>query len=171
MFQDTVRRYQSKLTPQYHVVPWSDLIMKGDDFGEIYERTVAVVGDFAHLDVRRVRKALAAYPRSLMVFRLILGYTWDDLADVMKSKLEVRLSKEKIRQIERAETLDDVPGKSAGQSLDALAEAIDGIVCGRLMGLPPELPIVMHTEGHTYTLETLEEILLVERVQALKGTR
>lgn len=139
LLEETVRRYQSTLTPQYHVVPWSELIMEDDDFREIYERTVAVIGDFASLDVGRVRGALAAYPRSLMVFRLTLGYTWDDLADVLNSKLGVALSKEKIRQLEQAEKLDDVRGKLPEGALDALAEAIDGIVCGRLMALPPDL--------------------------------
>ena len=74
-----------------------------------------------------------------MVFRLILGYTWDDLSDVLNSKLGVALSKEKIRQIEQAERLDDARGKLPEGALDALAEAIDGIVCGRLMALPPDL--------------------------------
>jgi len=139
LFENTVRRYQSKLTPQYHVIPWSEIIMEADDFTEIFDRTVGVVGGFARLDVAGVRKALAAYPGSLMVFRLILGYTWDDLADVLNSKLGVALSKEKIRQIEQAKKLDDVRGKLPEGALDALAEAIDGIVCGRLMALPPDL--------------------------------
>lgn len=139
LFEEAVRRYQSKLTPQYHVVPWSDLIMESDDFADIYQRTAEVVGDFAVLDVAGVKRALTEYPRSLMVFRLILGYTWDDLADVIVSKLGVAVSKEKIRQIEHAESVSDIPGRVVDGVMDALAEAIDGIVCGRLMALPPDL--------------------------------
>ncbi len=139
LLERAARAYENTLSPLYHVVPWSDAIVDDERFREVFRRTRELVGDFSTLDPDRVRRTIAAFPASLMVFRLITGYTWAELSDILQAKLSFRLSVQKLRQIGRADRLADVPGRIPEGALEALSEAICGIVQGTLMPLPNEL--------------------------------
>jgi hypothetical protein len=139
LLEQAARGYETALSPLYHVVPWSDWIIDDLRFSEVFSRTTELVGDFSTLNAERVARVLAAYPTSLMVFRLVTGYTWAELSDILLTKLSFRLSAQKLQQMERADELKDVPGRLADQALQKLGTAICGIVSGTLMPLPNEL--------------------------------
>jgi len=139
LLERAARGYENTLSPLYHVVPWSDGIIDDQRFSAVFRRTRELVGDFSSLDPDRVRRALADFPASLMVFRLITGYTWAELSDILLAKLTFRLSTQKLQQIERADRLADVPGKVPERALEVLGEATCGIIRGTLMPLPEEL--------------------------------
>lgn len=131
------RNYQSRLAPLYHVVPWSDWIIDDGEFAKIYARTLELVGSFDSLDAARIDAVLTAYPPSLMVFRLITGYTWNELSDIVRTKLGVSIAAPVLQSIERTED----PGALGipAATLNGLAQTIAGIVDGTLMPLPADL--------------------------------
>jgi len=138
LLERAARHYENALSPLYHVVPWSDRIINDDRFDQIFARTTELVGDFSALTPEQITTVLSTYPASLMVFRLVTGYTWAELSDILLAKLSFRLSAQKLQQLERADRLDDVSGLPS-QALQMLATAISGIIEGSLMPLPEEL--------------------------------
>ncbi len=132
------RHYETLLTPLYHVVPWGELIIEQEQFLEVYERTRERLPDFASATADEIARVVLGFPRSLMVFRLMTGYTWNELSDIVRTTKEVRISGQKIRSMERAARLADIPG-SEGTNADylrALAEVIHGVIEGSIMKLP-----------------------------------
>jgi hypothetical protein len=139
LLRETTARYSARLTPQYHAVPWGDLIVERDDFADVYKRTSELVADFSALTPQKVSSVIQQYPRSLMVFRLIVGYTWNELADIVYSKLGTGIGSGKIKQFETADSLESIPGAGLKKKCDLLGEALVHIVDGTLMPLPKEL--------------------------------
>ncbi len=74
-----------------------------------------------------------------MVFRLITGYTWSELSDILLTKLDTSVQPQKLQRIERADALDQVPGPPGDDVISKLGEALFGIVKGTLMALPEDL--------------------------------
>jgi hypothetical protein len=136
---DAARRYQLRLTPLYHAVPWSDWIIEPAAFTKVFRRTVALVGDFSAMTAEGIAGAIARYPRSLMVFRLLTGYTWSELSDILATKLDANVSPQKLQQIERCDTPEDIPGRLDEATRAALGIGLDSIVRKTLMALPPDL--------------------------------
>lgn len=133
------RQYQTRLTPLYHAVPWSDWIIERETFLKIFRLTSELVGDFSVISAPRISETISRYPRSLMVFRLVTGYTWNEFSDILLTKLDTGIQPQKLQQIERAETIEDVPGRPSEDAIRKLGEALFGIVEKTLMVLPDDL--------------------------------
>lgn len=139
LLRETTTRYASRLTPQYHAVPWGSLIVEREEFLDLYRKTTELIDDFSALTSEQLSEVLKQYPRSLMVFRLIVGYTWNELADIVYSKLGTAVGSTKIKQFESSDRLEDVSGSGLEKKCDLLGKAIFKIVEGTLMPLPEEL--------------------------------
>lgn len=139
LLNEVARRYQTRLTPLYHAVPWSDWIIEPADFREVFQTTAKLTGGFAGITARRTAETIAQFPRSLMVFRLITGYTWNELSDILLTKSDTTVQPQKLQQIERAETMDQIPGRPSEEVIANIGEALFGIVERTLMVLPEDL--------------------------------
>ncbi|MFO7958534.1 MAG: hypothetical protein R6X33_15705 [Candidatus Brocadiia bacterium] len=161
--EEYVTRYTSLLTPHFHVVPWSDRIVERERFLEVYQRTRSLAGDFSTLTAPELASVLTDYPAALMVFRLITGYTWTELAEIVRSQRDQQVSSRKLQQIERAETLDEIPGDEARNErlLAEIAGAVYGLVSGDIMGLPEDVESG-HFRTRQYKVDTTEGWITVE---------
>ena len=151
IIEAAARRYETYLTPLYHVVPWGDLVVDRAHFLHVFERTRELLPDFGSSTVDEIADAILRFPSALMVFRLITGYTWNELSDIVRTATQVRVSGQKIRAIERAAVLADVPGSEEANTrrIRAIAEAIDGVVERRIMKLPEDVdPAHFRTRQH-----------------------
>jgi hypothetical protein len=161
------RHYETLLTPLYHVVPWGDLVIDRDAFLEAYQSTRDLLPDFASATADEIARVLLRFPPSLMVFRLMTGYTWNELSDIVRTAKEVRVSGQKIRSMERAASLADIPGSEEANAdyLRALAEAIHGVIEGGIMRLPEDVdPEDFRTRQHK--VDTRDGWKSVERCAA-----
>jgi len=100
IIEDYARRYETLLTPLYHIVPWGDLIVDRERFLQVYERTRELLPDFRNVTADEIARILQAFPCSLMVFRLMTGYSWNELSDIVRTAKAVAVSGPKIRSIE-----------------------------------------------------------------------
>lgn len=161
------RRYETLLTPLYHVVPWGSLIVDREAFLDAYERTRELLPDFTNATAGEIARVLLVFPPSLMVFRLMTGYTWNELSDIVRTTMEVRVSGQKIRSMERAARVADIPGpeETNADYLRALAEAVHGVIEGSIMRLPEDVdPESFRTRQHK--VDTREGWESVERCAA-----
>jgi|GEM_PF-1871212 len=136
---EVARRYRTRLTPLYHAVPWSDWIVEPAAFREVFQTTTKLTGDFTGITARKIAETIGRFPRSLMVFRLITGYTWNEISDILLTKLDTTIQPQKLQQIERAETMEQVPAPPGEDVITKLGEALFGIVEKTLMVLPEDL--------------------------------
>lgn len=136
---EVARRYRTRLAPLYHAVPWSDWIVEPAAFREVFQMTAKLTGGFTGITARKITETIGRFPRSLMVFRLITGYTWNELSDILLTKLDTTIQPQKLQQIERAEAMDQVPGPPGEDVITKLGDALFGIVERTLMVLPEDL--------------------------------
>jgi hypothetical protein len=136
---EVARRYRTRLTPLYHVVPWSERIIEPAAFREVFQETAKLTEGFAGITARRIAETITRFPRSLMVFRLITGYTSNELSDILLTKLDTTVQPQKLQEIERAEAMDQIPGPPGEEVIAKLGEALFGIVERTLMVLPKDL--------------------------------
>ncbi len=131
-FRESARKYAEAFIQSYfHVVPWSkDLFVSEAGFREIYDQTREMIGDFSRVTPEKVREVILAFPKSLMVFRLIAGLTWNEMAYLIGEA-----SGDPVREIERA---DHLPAHLARQVV-SIAQLLVDFVSGKLPAVPQTL--------------------------------
>lgn len=77
--------YVPNLAPHFHIVPWPERFLDRDGFLEAYRVAASVTDDFADVSADRIATALRQDSRSLRIFRLIIGYTPKELAEVVRA--------------------------------------------------------------------------------------
>lgn len=87
----------------------------------------------------RIAGILTEYPAALMVFRLIVGYTWNELSDILLGKESASVSAQKLQQIEKSTAIEEIPGRFNPDLFAPIARVIHGIAEGSIMSLPKEL--------------------------------
>jgi len=128
--------YESRLTPQFHAVPWGASLHERAAFREAYESANKLTDGFTKTSEADLLAALEADPRTLIVFRLILGYTTAELSSALEL-VEVSVSKTQIEAIEkgRGEMTEARRALLAG-----VAQAVTGVIERDLFALDETLP-------------------------------
>jgi hypothetical protein len=128
--------YESRLTPQFHAVPWGASLHERDDFRVAYERARELTQDFTKTSEVDLLAALEADPRTLVVFRLILGYTTAELSAAL-ALIEVTASKSVIEALEKGR---GTVTEARRAILAGVAKAVTGVIERDLFALDDSLP-------------------------------
>ncbi|HQN09309.1 MAG TPA: hypothetical protein PLL76_20925 [Thermoanaerobaculia bacterium] len=124
------KEYARNIRPLYHVIPWSDRIVSEEDFRKVYTRTVELTDGLHKPSAETLSEALRRYPRSLMVFRLISGYQWEELSDIVGLIRGVKIGKEVLHRVETGEQ------ELGEREREAVAGTLFDLIAGRAMPLP-----------------------------------
>jgi hypothetical protein len=76
--------YESRLAPQFHAVPWGASLYERDALRSVYRSARQLTDGFTKTNDAELLAALETEPRTLIVFRLILGYTIAELASALQ---------------------------------------------------------------------------------------
>ena len=76
--------YEGRLTPQFHAVPWGDSLHERATFRAAYTSAAALTNGFTQTTEADLLRALETDPTTLIVFRLILGYTTAELSAALE---------------------------------------------------------------------------------------
>jgi transcriptional regulator with XRE-family HTH domain len=76
--------YERRLSPQFHAVPWGASLYERDAFRSAYESAHELTDGFTKTSEADLLSALEHDPKTLIVFRLILGYTIAELAAALE---------------------------------------------------------------------------------------
>ena len=128
------KEYARNIRPLYHVIPWSEHILSEDAFRALYARTVELTQGLRNPTPELLAEALRTYPPSLMVFRLMSGYQWEELADIVEIVRGVRVRKEILQKVERG-----IQKSLPEPAIQALASTLFDVIGGHEMKLPETL--------------------------------
>lgn len=128
--------YESRLTPQFHAVPWGASLHERDAFRTAYQSAYALTEGFTKTSESDLLTVLEADPRTLVAFRLILGYTTAELSAAL-ALIDVATSKAVIEALER-ERGKMTPARRA--VLAGVAKAVTGVIERDLFALDDSLP-------------------------------
>jgi len=76
--------YEGRLAPQFHAVPWGASLHEREAFRTAYRSAHRLTAGFTKTSEADLLATLEADPRTLLVFRLILGYTIAELASALE---------------------------------------------------------------------------------------
>jgi hypothetical protein len=127
VYAEIARRfYAPQLAPHFHLVPWPEAYRDRDGFERAYEAARVATDDFAKTDPETIAAAIEAQPRTLRIFRLIMGYTPKELADTVSAFEGVAIGDASIARLEEG---GQVTGRIAS-ALPALGRVITGVIGG-----------------------------------------
>lgn len=127
------KEYARNIRPLYHVISWSEHILSEGAFRALYARTVELTGGLQEPTPELLAEVLRTFPPSLMVFRLVSGYQWEELADIVEIVRGVSMRKDLLQKVERGAAVLTEPG------IEALAATLFDVIGGREMKLPETL--------------------------------
>src|SRR5205823_4814401 len=129
--------YAENLGPHFQIVPWPKRFLDRAGFLAGYEAASSHTDGFPKTDADSIALAIGSDPRSLRIFRLVLGYTPKELSEALRSFEDTRLGEATIDRLE-----------DGGQVTARNADAIDAL--GRLISK------VVTTGGYTVAAELRE---------------
>lgn len=115
--------YVPNLAPHFHIVPWPERFLDRDAFLEAYQVAATFTEDFSSISGDRIAAAIQQDPRSLRVFRLIIGYTPKELSEVVRAFVDASLP---VDSLEDGGALS----KKVEEALPAVGHLISQIVSG-----------------------------------------
>lgn len=115
--------YVPSLAPSFHIVPWPERFRDRDGFMAAYEAAAEATDNFSKVAPQQISNAIQADPRTLRVFRLIIGYTPSELATTLRAFEDVSVP---VDALEDGGNLS----ASAEAALPALGRLISNIVSG-----------------------------------------
>lgn len=118
--------YVPKLAPHFHIIPWPEKFLDRQTFQVGYATASSTTDGFSDTTPAAISRALETDPRSLRIFRLIIGYTPGEVAEALRALHDVTLG---TSAIERMETSGVAP-RGAATAFQALGELLSTVVSG-----------------------------------------
>jgi hypothetical protein len=115
--------YVPNLAPHFHIIPWPARFLGRDDFMTAYKVAADSTANFSETGPEEIAAALKTDARSLRIFRLIIGYTPNELATTLRAFEDVSVPVDKLEDGGKLSA-------RAAAALPALARLISNIVTG-----------------------------------------
>ena len=116
--------YMAHLGPHFHIVPWPEAYRDRDGFLHGYRSAVEHTDGFSDASPENIEKCILRDPRSLRIFRLIIGYSPSELSVALKQFEGVTLGAAAIGRLEGG----GAPSARVLGAIPALATLIAAIV-------------------------------------------
>lgn len=129
--------YESRLAPQFHAVPWGASLHERDAFRAAYDSARELTDSFFKVSEAELLAALEEDPRTLIVFRLILGYTTAELASALELLNVTGATKATIEALEHGRGTM-TPARQ--EVLAGVAKAVTQVIARELFALDDALP-------------------------------
>ena len=146
------RVYASEIAPDFAYVHWRteyelDRVLKA------YEVADRATGGFRNVASNDLLQVLLDHPSSLLVFRLLVGLTWSELAETTKlaEGEPVAVGKATLVRVENG-------GRPSQSVAQALADTIDALMTGRRYPPTPSTSVIRSKIQKPDTLEGWESV-------------
>lgn len=127
--------YAKRLGPHFHLVPWLPRFLDRTGFEGAYQAAAQATAGFTRVGADEIARAIKTDPRTLRIFRLIMGYTPHELSDALTEFEGMNLGDAAIHRLEDGSAVT----ARTEPAVDALARLIATIVSGGGYSLSEEL--------------------------------
>ena len=168
--RQTAQKFADSLQTFFEFVPWdSTIVWDEKEFEVAYSVVERETRSFADVEERTIERILTAHPETLLIFRMIVGLTLDELSFILQ-EMGFLISKDELREVERKGT--PLRGKLAekwGKAVRGVASVIFRGVEEGLLNVPEGVDISAF-KRRTEKIDTREGWESVRKA-ALKGVR
>jgi hypothetical protein len=83
--------YAPALTSHFHIVPWPERFLDRESFIDAYRSAAEATDNFSDTSGDKIAASIRRSPRSLQIFRLIIGYTPKELTEAARAFEEISI--------------------------------------------------------------------------------
>ena len=118
--------YQDQIAPHFHMIPWDEKHADRASFRTAYDQAAAHTAGFTRVRPDDLAECIERFPMTVRIFRLMVGYTPEELAKTTSALEGVKLGKATLEGFEagRAVTTRSV------QAAEALGHQLAALIAG-----------------------------------------
>lgn len=138
--------YIASMQPSFHYIPRGDAMADEEAFAEAYLELAAHTDSFINVDRQRLVTALTASPETLAPLRMILGFTYNELAQAMRLvRPGTRTRGDTLKRLERSAPQDKPPVRRT-EMIDTIARTVLAIMERRILQVPESVQEFFHSK-------------------------
>ena len=135
--------------PSFHYIPRGTAMATEDDFDAAYEKLFSHTGGFTCVDSQSLVAALTESPEVLAPLRMILGFTYNELAVAVKLiDPDSSVRGDTLKKLERSPSTK-VTGRAAerrARQIETVAATIIAVMDGSILQLPDSVHALFHSK-------------------------
>lgn len=119
----------------FELVPWdANLMYDLQDFAKVYTFVATETNSFKEIKPETIEAVLVKHPSTILVFRLIIGYSLDELELMLSRQYDVAFSKDKLRAIEQGQFTPALTRKWGNVVVKKLSQFLYDAAYGKTFG-------------------------------------
>ncbi|MCY3788301.1 MAG: hypothetical protein OXH63_05880 [Gemmatimonadetes bacterium] len=132
--------------PSFHYIPKGDAMASEAAFDDAYRQLAEYTNDFTNISVSTLTAALTQTPETLAPLRMILGFTYNELAWAMKlAHPGSRTSGGTLKTFERSPARKQATAKRI-EMIDAVAKAVIAVMDRSILQVPESAQDFFHSK-------------------------
>ena len=138
--------YIASMQPSFHLIPRGDAMADEGAFARAYRELAAQTDSFTNVDRQALVAALTASPDTLAPLRMILGFTFNELAQAMRlTRPGTRTRGDTLKRFERS-TPQEKPPVRRIEMIDTIAETVLAIMERSILQVPESVQAFFHSK-------------------------
>ncbi len=130
----------------FHYVPQGDAMASEKEFAASYKKLAALTDGFTDIDHGKLLAALTAAPSTLAPLRMILGFTYNELAWAMKlTQPGTKIRGDALKRFERSPHPQQATPKDLAM-IETLVTTVLAIMGGEVLQIPPAARPFFHSK-------------------------
>ena len=140
------RSFVSSIQPSFHYIPRGDAMASENAFDTAYRTLARHTNSFTNVDRQSLHAALTTAPSTLAPLRMILGFTYNELAWAMKlTRPGTTTRGDTLKKFERNPPPRQISSKRA-EMIETLVATLLAIMDGSILQLPPAVQQFFHSK-------------------------
>ena len=138
--------FGAPMQPSFHYIPRGDAMADEQAFAEAYRKLAAHTEDFTNVDQQQFVAALTASPDTLAPLRMILGFTYNELAQAMRlTRPGTRTRGDTLKRFERSAPPHGAPTRQA-ELIETIAATVLAIMERNILQIPASAQEFFHSK-------------------------
>ena len=134
------------MQPSFHYSPRGDAMADEQAFAEAYRKLAAHTEDFTSVEPQQLIAVLAASPNTLAPLRMILGFTYNELAQAMRlTRPGIRTRGDTLKRFERSSSPHGAPTRQA-ELIETIAATVLAIMERSILQIPAPAQEFFHSK-------------------------
>lgn len=134
------------MQPSFHYIPRGDAMADEQAFAEAYRKLAVHTEDFTNVDQQQLVAALTASPDTLAPLRMILGFTYNELAQAMRlTRPGTRTRGDTLKRFERSAPPHGAPTRQA-ELIETIAATVLAIMERNILQIPASAQEFFHSK-------------------------